>query len=569
MMKNLRWQLLVVVVALVVIAVLLISQKPAIIPQQNENVEIQPIAGGVYTEGLVGAFNRLNPLLDSGNQADRDVNRLIFSSLVKFDDQGLPHGDLADSWGVSQDGTIYNFLIRENAAWHDGTPVTSEDVAYSVGLLKSDEAPLSDDLKDFWQKVEVVVLDEKTLQFRLPEPFAPFLDFLTFGILPKHILGETTFTELIDAPFNLSPIGSGPYRFADLLVEEGAIQGVTLAANPDYHLGKPYIEQIVFRYYPDAPSALAAYQRDEVMGINQVTPDILADALAVEGLNQYSSRLPELAMLYLNLADNARPFFQEPEVRKALLTGINRQAIVDRQLGGQAVTAHGPILAGTWAYYQDTPEIPYDPEAAIDMLKEAGYTLPPTGGTVREKEGTRLEFELVHPDQAPYPEIAAQIQQNWAELGVQANLKAVPFADLISDYLDRRSYQAALVDLNLTNQPDPDPYPFWHQTQKVNGQNYAGWDDRQASEYLEQARVTVDIAERLRLYRNFQVRFANMLPALPLFHPVYSYAVDNQVQGVQMGPLFDPSDRLAQVASWFLLARQGTAEVQETVSPTP
>src|SRR5512139_2791419 len=123
-MQKLKWQLLVVVLALVAIGVLLLGQKPAVAPD-GEPEPVQPVSGGIYTEALVGALGRLNPLLDASNPPDRDVNRLIFSSLVQFDDRGVPQPDLADSWGVSRDGKIYNFLIRSNAVWHDGEPVTS------------------------------------------------------------------------------------------------------------------------------------------------------------------------------------------------------------------------------------------------------------------------------------------------------------------------------------------------------------------------------------------------------------------------------------------------------------
>jgi peptide/nickel transport system substrate-binding protein len=141
--------------------------------------------------------------------------------------------------------------------------------------------------------------------------------------------------------------------------------------------------------------------------------------------------------------------------------------------------------------------------------------------------------------------------------------------------LEPRLYQAALIDLNLTRSPDPDPYPFWHQTQITGGQNYSKWDDFQVSEYLEQGRVVVDIGERTKNYRNFQVRFSQELPALPLFYPVYVYGVDAEVQGVSMGPLFDPSDRFSLINRWFLVARRsetaaGTAEPAdaEVSSPT-
>ena len=150
------------------------------------------------------------------------------------------------------------------------------------------------------------------------------------------------------------------------------------------------------------------------------------------------------------------------------------------------------------------------------------------------------------------------MKRDWERLGVEVTLKAMPFEQLLSDNLEPRSYQAALVELNLSRFPDPDPYPFWDQAQITGGQNYANWDDRQASEYLEQARVTADLGERAKAYKNFQVRFANEMPALPLFYPVYSYGVDQQVQGVRMGPLFDTSDRFATLLQWYLKSKRST-----------
>ena len=160
--------------------------------------------------------------------------------------------------------------------------------------------------------------------------------------------------------------------------------------------------------------------------------------------------------------------------------------------------------------------------------------------------------------------------EDWQRLGVGVKLSPMPYEELMSQRLEPRLYQAALVDLNLLGQHDPDPYQFWHQSQITGGQNYAKWDDRQASEYLEQARITVDLVERNRLYRNFQVRYSNEQPAILLFYPVYTYAVSEHVQGVTMGPLFETSDRFATVTSWFLIAKRITEQGinEEEVSGT-
>ena len=229
--------------------------------------------------------------------------------------------------------------------------------------------------------------------------------------------------------------------------------------------------------------------------------------------------------------------------------GISRQWIVNRLLGGQAIVADGPVFPGTWAYYDGIEHLDYDPDTAISMLKAAGYTIPAQGGNIRTKEGTALKFEMVYPDQGAFPDIAKEIQQNWKDLGVDVTLKGIPYSDLVNNYLQPRTYDAALVDLNFSRSPDPDPYPFWHQTQITGGQNYSKWDDRQASEYLEQARITTDLGERAKRYRNFQVRFTNQMPALPLYYPVYTYGVDAQVKGVRMWPLFDSSARFNTITS--------------------
>ena len=566
-MKKLRWPLLIAIIALAAIAILLLSQKPDALAPVAPPV-VQPAEGGIYSEGLIGTFMRLNPVLDYFNEADREVDRLLYSGMLRIDDRGIPQADLANSWGISRDGTIYNFSLNPKAVWQDGQPVTSDDVIFTIQMVSADDSPSPVDVKEFWKQIEITRLDEKTVQFKLPEPFAPFLDYLTFGILPSHLLGDQTLANLLNDPFNLNPIGSGPYKFDHLITDEGQIVGVVLSAFKDFYGQRAFIDQIALRYYPDAATAYTAYQAGEIAGIGNVSADILPKVLSEKGLNLYTTRLPAMTLVLLNLDDPQVAFFQDVNVRKALMDGLNRQAMVDSLLGGQAIIADGPIFPGTWAYYDGIEHYSYNPNLATDLLREAGFTLPATGGNTRTSEdGTQLSFELAYPDDPPHAELAKAIQSNWAALGMQVSLSAVPYEQLICERLDTRTYQAALVDLNLSRSPDPDPYPFWHQTQITSGQNYSKWDDRQASEYLEQARITTDLAERARLYNNFQVRWSQELPALPLYYPVYTYAVSSDVQGVSIGPIFDPADRFNHVTSWYLVTSHSSGD--KTTTPAP
>ena len=551
---------MVIVLTLLVVGILLLSQQPALMPFLP-----QPTGGGIYTEGLIGSFGRLNPLLDVGNSADRDIDRLIFSGLIRFDARGNPQPDLAESWGISLDGTIYNVTIRPEAVWHDGQPVTSDDVIFTLELMRSQASRYPQDMRDMWGQVQIERLDAKTVKFILPEPFAPFLDYLVFGVLPRHILGQVSAEQIPNSDFNLQPIGSGPYKFDHLIIEDNQIAGVVLTVFEDYYGPTPYIEQIVFRYYPNGGAALEAYQQGEILGIGRVTADILPDVLAEPNLSLYTGRLPRLSLVLLNLNNPEVAFFQEEDVRRALLLGLNRQWIVDRHLNGQAILADGPILPGTWAYYESIEHIAFDPDAAKALLKSAGYVIPAGGGEARVKDNQQLSFTLLHPDDVLHTAIAQSIQTDWAAIGVVVALQPVSYDQLLNEHLVPRKYQAVLVDLDLSRSPDPDQYPFWHQSEATGGQNYSQWDSRTASEYLEQARITVDPAVRMRLYRNFQVVFTTELPALPLFYPVYSYAVDIQMRGVQMAPLFDTSDRFNTIFEWYLLTRRA---LEATSKPT-
>jgi peptide/nickel transport system substrate-binding protein len=561
-MKQLRWQILVVVVALGIVAVLLVSQQT---PSITGSILPQPEQGGVYTEGLVGSLGRLNPLLDWNNSADRDVDKLLFSGLVRFDEYGQPRADLAEAWGVSQDGKVYNFTIRADAAWHDGKPVTSDDVIFTIDRMKGAGSLYPQDIKDLWNKIEVTKLNDKNLKFTLPEPFVPFMDYLTFGVLPKHLLESVPADQLANAEFNISPVGSGPYKFDHLLVEGGKITGVVLAVNPKYYGKPPYIEQVVFRYYPTSAAAMDAYRQGDALSVSQITPDVLGGALEEPNLSIYTSRLPKMGMVMINTKNPETPFLDNAKVRHALMLAVNRPYLINKYLKGQAVVANGPLLPNSWAYHDGLEQIPYDPAQAVNILKAEGYVLPADGGQVRTKEGAQLAFTLMHPDDPTHTAIAETLRDEWAEIGVKADLQAVPYDKLVMESLASRTYQAALVDLDLSRTPDPDPYPFWHQAEATGGQNYTQWDNRAASEYLEQARVTADPELRKRLYRNFQVVFNKELPALPLYVPVYSYGVSSEVQGVQVGALYDPSDRLSTFSNWYLLTRRA---LEQTSVPT-
>lgn len=564
-MSKLRWPLLIAIVGIIAVVLLLITQS-----SDPSVVAPQPVEGGAYSEALIGELQRLNPILDQFNQPDQDVDRLIFSGLVSFDSRGNPQKDLAESWAISADASLYTVVLREDAVWHDGEPVTADDIVYTFSKFQDDDYPGPADLHDFWSEINIIRLDDRRVQFQLTEPFSPFLDYLTTGLLPDHLLRGVSASALIDHPFNLHPIGTGPYQFDSFIIENDDIVGVSLSAFDDYYLSRPFLDRVEFRLVEDSRAGYEAFQNEEVAGISRVDPAILENVLNDPQLNLYTARLPRLGMLFLNLKNPVKEFLADKQIRLALMVALNRDWIIHSAFNGQAVPAVGPIMPGTWAFANGLQPHPFDPIEAARILDDQGWEL--TAGAargteeyVRSKDDQPLALELVHAEDVRSTQIAELVQSYWEDVGIQVTRVPVPAEDLLDVYLEPREFEVVLTEVNYGPYPDPDPYPFWHDSQTETGQNYSGFEDRNTSIWLEQARTTPDPSRRADLYASFQYRFQDQLPSLPLYYPVYNFAIDAQFQGVTVGPLFSISDRFRAFPSWHLIARRSISPTE--VSP--
>jgi peptide/nickel transport system substrate-binding protein len=558
-MRKLRWPLLIAILGIIAVVALLLSQS-----SDPDIAAPQPVEGGAYTEALLGEVQRLNPILDDFNQPDQDIGRLIFSGLVRFDSRGNPHKELAESWSISADASLYTVLLRENAVWHDGEPVTADDIVYTFSKFQDEDYPGPADLHEFWSEINIIRLDDRRVQFQLPEPFAPFLDYLTVGLLPDHLLRGVSASALIDHPYNLRPIGTGPYKFDTFIIENKRIVGVSLSAFEDYYFSRPFLDRVEFRLVSDAEAAYDAYENELATGISRVDEQIFDGVMEDPQLNLYTARLPKMGMLFLNLNHPIKQFLAEKTIRRALMLALNREWIIQSALGGQGVLPIGPIMPGTWAFAEGLEPHPYDPIEAARILDDEGWELtagaaPGTDEFVRSKDDQQLSLELAHPDDQRSTEIAELLERYWENVGIQVTRVPIPAEEILSVYLEPREFEVVLTEISFGRYPDPDPYPFWHDSQTETGQNYSGFSDRNTSIWLEQARTTPDPSRRADLYASFQYRFLDQLPSLPLYYPVYSFAVDAQIQGVTVGPLFEPSDRFSSILDWHLMARRNIA----------
>jgi peptide/nickel transport system substrate-binding protein len=511
---------------------------------------VVPAKGGVYTEAVVGVPQTINPLLSFGNEIDRDLTGLIFQGLVSLDERGEPAPSLAERWEISPDQKEYTFHLRPGVRWHDGAPFTAADVVFTVGVLQSDAfansgAPASTYLSQLWRSVTVEQIDEVTVRFRLQQPLASFLAENTIGILPAHLWGTVPIAELPQSVLNLQPVGTGPWRLNSLTA-----LAARLEPNPYWTGSTPFLEAIEFRFFPDQLSAFAAFEAGEVDGVNRIAAQDLAAAQASKDMTLLTAPLAGETFVYFNLASADAPFLSDKRVRQALSLAVDKSALIDQALSGQAAPADSPFMPGTWAYVpQDTPKPSL--QQAAQLLAEAGWA-DSDGDGVRDQNEAPLSFELVGDNEAVLKALAAQ----WSRIGVEARPKVVDIVSLATESLSPRRFDAAVTHWQLSG--DPDPYPLWHSTQIESGQNYTGWNNLQADMIMEQARAVTDPGLRMQLYAEFQKIFADELPAIPLYFDVYSYGVSKGVNGVTIGRLNAPWERFRTADRWYKVTERVT-----------
>ncbi|MCP4418184.1 MAG: peptide ABC transporter substrate-binding protein [Chloroflexi bacterium] len=545
MKLHLRWQLLLALVGFGLILAILSFQVQSVGLCSTR----VPAAGGVFAEGMVGVPQRLNPLLSDSFPVDQELVSLLFDGLVQYDHNGRFVPALAESWTVSEDGRSIQFTLRSNAVWHDGQPITSADVAFSYSLLQNEAFPAATAVKTLWQSVTIIPIDPQTIQFELSEPYAPFLEATTRGILPAHLLQDVAAAVLADHAFNQQPIGSGPWMVA-AGQDWNATRSLRLTPNPLHWREGTQISALDFRFYPDETSLLTAFATGEIQAINSVSDEMLPALTAVPHTRLFTTVAPQYSQLIFNQADSGFSALKMAEVRQGLSAGLDKDVIIDHALNGQGVLLTGPYLPDSWAY--DAAVVPataVNLASAASLLNSAGWQLA-EGAALRQLDGELLQLRLLALDTAVQQRLAHEVAAQWGDLGVEVVVEtAVSISDM-REKLTARDFDVALVD--ITPSIDPDLYDFWSQEAIIRGQNYGSWNNRRASEALEAGRQEWGLGARRPYYNTFLTIYSDQVPAITLYQHVYTYALSSELNQADIGPIHEPRDRYSTFATWFL-----------------
>lgn len=507
----------------------------------------QPVPGGVYTEGMMGTFTNANPLYAT-SLADTTVSHLLFPGLLKYDEHNALTTDLAESWTISEDNLHYTVVLRPAMHWQDGQPLTADDVVFTFQTAQNSDA--RSPLFRSWNGVQIAAKDERTIEFTLASPFAPFPHSLTTGIVPKHLLSSVPASDLRSATFNTTrPVGSGPFAWSS--VEQATSgdregeQQIGLTASDNYYAGIPKLDSFVIHTYRHQDTLERDFQDKKItaiVGLDDVPRSIRDSASTIT----YEPALTAQVMAFLRTDSK---LLSDKQVRQALVSGTNVPQLVNELHDPVAVT-NSPLLRGQSGYDAKLTQLGYDKTAAEKLLDKAGWKSQTDGGP-RRKQGNGLSIRLVAQSTPKLKIVAGQLQRAWRDIGVDVSVSLLDETDIQAAIRDR-NYDVLLYGISVG--ADPDVFAYWHSTQadprSGSRLNFSDYSSKTADAALEAGRSRSDAQLRAVKYKPFLKAWRDDAPAVALYQPKFIYITNTPVFGFDSTDINTASDRLENVANW-------------------
>ena len=507
-----------------------------------------PVAGGSFTEGIIGSFTTANPIYAT-NSVDTSASRLIFAGLLKYDGKSNLVPDLAEKMTIDDNKEVYTLTLRPNLKWHDGKPLTAKDVAFTYKLIQNPEARSY--LQSSWRGIDVNAVDDRTVTFKLPSKLSAFPHSLVTGILPEHILGKTQADQLRSNSFNtVRPIGAGPFKFDRVQVTgdgNAREESLGLVAFDDYHSGRPKLNRFVIKTFKDEDKLVDSYKQKQIdaMASLSTLSDEFSDDITTQELSPKT--LGETMVFF----KTTQPPLNDVIVRNALALGANRQQILEA-LPYPLAIAEEPLLKSHVGYNKAYAQATGNQAQANALLDSAGWVKDPTSG-LRSKGGAPLKLRLISQANSEYASVTQSLQKQWRDIGVDAQVSLQSEQELQSS-VSQHSYDALLYAISLG--PDPDVFAYWHGSQAdVRSEtrlNFSEYQSSVANEALEGGRTRADDAVRATKYRAFLEAWQKDAPGLVLYQPRYLYVVRSPFYGFDVGTVVSAADRYSHVESWMV-----------------
>lgn len=457
---------------------------------------------------------------------------IVFDGLVRIEEDLEARPALASSWHVSDDSLKWTFLLRKNVKFHDGVELTSEDVKFTIEeIIHSIPInPFAGGLADI---KSIQIRDRYTVEIILNRPSIFFLYNMDVEILPAHILKERESQN----DFGLHPVGTGPFKLSQWKDNE-----IVFEVNKDYFRGRPYIDNIVARVYPNQELAWARLMRgdgDIFIPVDHAASHFLRQ---VSLLKQYKTQRLYYSMVLFN---NDNGLFNDKEVRRGLNYAIDKEYIIQDVLRGMGKVATGSIRHDSWAYNPSIKPYPYNPQKALSFLKEAGWK-DTDGDHILDKNGKRFIFTLlINEGDEIKKRVALYIQQRLWELGILMHIETVSPAS--TDFLLQGKFDAVFLDMFSPVYPNIN-YNIWHSSQIRRGFNISRYRSDIVDKLLEKGRLSRDIDDARPIYWRFQQEIYDNPPGIFLYWADTLVGVHIRFRGVR----FLPGRLMAYINEWYV-----------------
>lgn len=496
---------------------------------------------GYVVIGQTSEVANLNPM-QYPRTPDSNVQNLIFSFLVKPDASLNYEPDLAESWDISDDGTVYTFHLRKDVKWHDGEPFTADDVVFTLTSLANPDYVGGNEgrVMDIVGASEVQEgtateisglkkVDDYTVEVTLKAPNAAFMANMYTAILPEHILSSESPADWANDSFNRAPIGTGKYKF----VEWKAGQYIRLERNEDYFGEKPSIQEVTV-LFGDETTLTAALLNGEIDVMYNVPTAEVQNVEAAPNVNIFTYEQMTVNYIGFNLLDDV---VSDIRVRQALAHGIDKQKIVDTVFGdGMAYPCEDIFPTIHWSHTDNVTVYEYNPDLSKSLLEEAGYTMGSDG--YFQKDGKRLHLVYDMSTSSTGEAIATMLQQQWKDIGVEMEVITQDFSTLAFTKLLPDSGNAEttgdsymMYTLGFGVEVDPNEYNAYLSTSTGAGSwNFGHYSNPKIDELFNQSLLATDPAERADVYHQIAKVESDDLYWIPMYGTTGVAGVGSRVQ---------------------------------------
>ena len=526
---------------------LILSTFVVFVQLNNEATTEVPVRGGTVREGVIGAPRFVNPLL-ALSDTDRDLTTLLYAGLTRPTPSGVLMPDLAERYTISEDGTQYRFVLRDDARFHDGVPITADDVIFT--LEKVQDPVIKSPRRADWDGVIIEKINDREVLFTLQRPYAPFLENTTIGILPRHIWLNVSPQEFAFSNFNTQPVGSGPFKLKKITYDSSGIPiEYDLRAFNSYTLGRPYINKLLVYFYSNEEELLSAYSSGTITNLSSVSSSVLKEYLS-EDAELLQISLPRIFAIFFN--QNKNHAFADKNVRVALEVALDKEHIKSEVLDGYGTIIDSPIppgsVEGQHIANQTSKTVEERQEEAKEILKNAGWEFDEE--LQQWTDGEQLLTFSIATANTPELKRAAQIAATmWTDIGISVKVDVFETGDLNQNVIRPREYDALLFGEVVGR--GLDLFAFWHSSQKDDpGLNIANYTNSTVDDVLAEARTISDKEERDELYIQFEEEIMQDAPAIFLYAPDFLYVVPKNLHGVEIDLVTTPSERFAGVHLW-------------------